>query len=481
MTTSNQSHYPDNSPFSPLHERLQRGLTQIGFETPTPIQASVIPGGLQGRDLLACAQTGSGKTAAFLLPILHRLLEQQEKDRQIHGKPVRKTRVLVLAPTRELAAQIKDHFSEIACFTNLRGAAVFGGVSMGPQESAFRTGVDIVVATPGRLLDHFSQGNVNMTGLEYLVLDEADRMLDMGFLPDIKRILKWLPKTPRQTMLFSATLPEAIVSLADSLLSDPLAVNIERPPMVAEGIEHVAYPVVDVLKQHLLLKMLSDEAIQTAIVFTRTKHRANRLAEFLMEKGISCDTFHSNKRQPQRTKALKDFKMGAIKLLIATDIAARGIDVEALSHVINFDVPHLPDDYIHRSGRTARANMKGIAFTLVSPQEVYDFKRIENHIGKTIKRVNLDDFDYSARPKEALEIPLPVRLAAHRAKRADERARSAAKASNRQKSPEAEKTAPTAAPARKGGYTKFKKDASRPEQRGGRDSGPGPGRGRRYS
>ncbi len=429
--TSNQSQPSVTSLFSNIHERLQRGIDKLGFEKPTPIQAEVIPAGLEGRDLLACAETGSGKTAAFLIPVLNRLLAQQEIDREEHGRPLRQTRVLILAPTRELAAQIKDHFSEISCFTNIRGAAVFGGVSMGPQETAFRKGVEIIVATPGRLLDHLSRDYVNFKGLEYLILDEADRMLDMGFLPDIKKVMRYLPKTPRQTMLFSATLPETIVKLANELLTNPHAVNIERPPMTAEGIEHVAYPVADVLKQHLLGELLEDKAIESAIVFTRTKHRANRLAEFLSERGILCDTFHSNRRQAQRTKALKDFKMGAIRLLIATDIAARGIDVEALSHVINFDVPHLPDDYIHRSGRTARANMKGIAFTLVSPHEVYDFRRIENHIGKKINRVTLDDFDYAARPKEALEIPLPVRLAAHRAKRADERARSAAKAGKR--------------------------------------------------
>lgn len=464
MTQFTNSQNSDTSPFSALHERLQRGIEQLGFTEATPIQASVIPAGLEGRDLLACAQTGSGKTAAFLLPVLHRLLEQQDKDREIHGKPMRKTRVLIIAPTRELAAQIKDHFSEIATFTNLRGAAVFGGVSMGPQESAFRSGVDIVVATPGRLLDHMSQGNVRFTGLEYLVLDEADRMLDMGFLPDIKRVLSQLPKTHRQTMLFSATLPEQIVDLAQKLMKNPLSVNIERPPMVADGIEHVAYPVPDVLKQHLLLRILKSEDIQSAIVFTRTKHRANRLAEFLTERDFSCDTFHSNKRQAQRTKALKDFKSGAVKLLIATDIAARGIDVEALSHVINFDVPHMPDDYIHRSGRTARANMKGIAFTLLSSGEVYDFRRIETHIGKKINRITLEDFDYAERPKESLEIPLNVRLAAHRAKRSDERKRSAAKANNK-KSADTKST--KAEPEKKGTFhSKFSKDPSRGGVRG---------------
>jgi ATP-dependent RNA helicase RhlE len=457
MTNLNSQHQTTN-PFSLLHERLQRGIEQLGFSKPTPIQTSVISAGIEGRDLLACAQTGSGKTAAFLLPLLHRLLIQQEADRQQHGKPLRHTRALIIAPTRELAAQIKDHFSELACFTNLRGAAIFGGVSMGPQESAFRTGVDIMVATPGRLLDHFSNDYAKLDNLEYLILDEADRMLDMGFLPDIKRVMQNLPRKPRQTMLFSATLPEPIVKLAETLLNKPLAVNIERPPMTAEGIEHLAYPVPDVLKQHLLHHLLDEKSIQSAIVFTRTKHRANRLAEFLGERGISCETFHSNKRQTQRTLALKNFKNGTARLLIATDIAARGIDVEALSHVINFDVPHLPDDYIHRSGRTARANQQGISLSLVSPHEVYDFRRIENHIDQKIRRLTVEDFDYKARPEEKLEVPLGVRLAAHRARRSEERARSAAKAAKRSQ-PEQKKSEP----AKKGKsfFSKFKKDSGR--------------------
>ncbi len=440
MTTSQNSQQIDAVPFSTLNERLQKAVKSMGFLKPTPVQASVIPAGLKGRDLLACAQTGSGKTAAFLLPVLNRLLESQEADKIAGKRFERKTSVLIIAPTRELAAQINEHFSDLSRFTNLSGAAIFGGVGMGPQERAFRSGVDVIAATPGRLLDHFSRGYANLEHLKYLILDEADRMLDMGFLPDIRKVLAQLPKTPRQTMLFSATMPEPILKLADTLLKNPFSINLERPPMVAGGIEHVHYPVPDILKQHLLYKMLSDKTIQTAIIFTRTKHRANRLAEFLSERKIKCDTIHANRRQAQRTKALNDFKSGAIRILVATDIAARGIDVEALSHVINFDVPHLPDDYIHRSGRTARANMKGIACTLVSPGEIIDFRRIENHIGMKIRRVTLEDFDYSARPKEALEIPLGVRLAAHRAKRADERARAAKKQGNKTNSPKPQKS-----------------------------------------
>lgn len=452
--------------FTTLHSRLQRGLEKLGFVNPTPVQESVIAPGMQGRDLFACAETGSGKTAAFLLPVLDQLLQQQEKDRQQHGRPVPRTRVLILAPTRELAAQIREHFSEIACFTNLRAAAIFGGVSMGPQEDAFKSKVDIIVATPGRLLDHMGNQTADFKDLTHLILDEADRMLDMGFLPDLRRIMRQLPTTPRQTMLFSATMPPTIVSLAEELLKNPLRLNIERPPMTAEGIDHIAYPVPDVLKHHLLLRLLNEKKVESAIIFTRTKHRANQLAEFLLSNRVACDTFHSNRRQTQRTKALKDFRTGAIKLLIATDIAARGIDVEALSHVINFDVPHLPDDYIHRSGRTARASMQGIALTLVSPQEVFDFRKIETHIGQSISRHRIEDFDYNARPKEQLEIPLPLRIAAHRAKRAEERARSAAKAARKNPSPAPAPATitPKQKPPRPK-YLKFRKEAGNSQHR----------------
>ncbi len=452
--------------FKSLHSRLQRGLDQLGFVNPTPVQESVIEPGLQGRDLFACAETGSGKTAAFLLPILHRLLLQQETDRQKFGKPQPRTRVLILAPTRELAAQIREHFSQIATFTNLRGAAIFGGVSMGPQENAFRSKVDIVVATPGRLLDHMKNDYVDFSALNCLVLDEADRMLDMGFLSDLRRIMRQLPKTPRQTMLFSATMPDTIVNLAEELLRNPVRLNIERPPMTAEGIEHIAFPVADVLKHHLLLRLLNTQKVESAIVFARTKHRANQLAEFLLNNGVACDTFHSNRRQPQRTKALKDFRTGAVKLLIATDIAARGIDVEALSHVINFDVPHLPDDYIHRSGRTARASMSGIALTLVSPQEVHDFRKIETHIGQSIKREKLADFDYNFRPEQQLEIPLPLRIAAHRAKRAEERARSAAKAARKSPVPAASPLLTPKQKPERPKHIRFRKEGNHSTHRG---------------
>jgi ATP-dependent RNA helicase RhlE len=419
-----KSHQFAASIFTSLHPDIQKGLKKMGFEKPTEIQEKVISAGIKGRDLLASAQTGSGKTAAFLLPVMHRLLEAGVDKKK-------KIRALILAPTRELAAQIKDHFVELSDFTRLTGAAVFGGVNMGPQEKAFRRGVDIMVATPGRLLDHFTRDYAQLKDLDCLILDEADRMLDMGFLPDIKRVLAKLPKTPRQTMLFSATMPEPIIKLSDRLLNNPFTVDIERPPMTASGIEHIAYPVPDRLKQFLLHHLLENNSIGSAIVFTRTKHRANRLTEFLQDRKIKCDAIHANKSQTKRIKALDDFKNGRIRLLIATDIAARGIDVEALSHVVNFDVPHLPDDYIHRSGRTARANMEGTSCIFVSTLEKKDFYNIEKHIGKNMPKITLEDFDYKFQPTERLEIPLSIRIANHRAKKAEERKRAAANAKRR--------------------------------------------------
>src|SRR5438552_8003697 len=359
----------------------------MGFTRPTPIQQDAIPPGLQGRDVLACAMTGSGKTAAFLLPILHRLM----------GQPRGVTRVLVLAPTRELAAQIDEHRRDLARFTRLSGAAIFGGVAMDPQERAFSRGVDVLVATPGRLLDHFQHPYAKLSGLEVLVLDEADRMLDMGFLPDIKRILRALPATRRQTLLFSATLPPAITALARELLHDPATINVERPSAPAVGISHAAYPVASELKLPLLLEFLRQPGVRNALVFTRTKHRANRLADGLSRRGVAAERIHGNRSQSQRTHALAAFKSGAARVLVATDVAARGIDVTGLSHVVNFDVPALPDDYIHRSGRTARAEAVGDAVTFVSPQEEGDFRAIERAVGRRIERITLPDFDYTAR------------------------------------------------------------------------------------
>ena len=403
-----------------LHPDLLKGIRELGFTRPTPIQAEAIPPALNGRDVLACAMTGSGKTAAFLLPLLHRLL----------GKPRRTTRVLILTPTRELAAQILEDLNALAVHTPLSGAAVYGGVGMGPQEHAFRSGVDVIVATPGRLLDHFRQPYAKLDGIEHLVLDEADRMLDMGFLPDIRRVLRHIP-AKRQTLFFSATMPEPIAVLAREMLKDPVTISTERQSKPAVGITQAVYPVSQDLKAALLVELLKRDLVREALVFTRTKHRANRVAEYLVAAGVRAERIHGNRSQPQRTQALEGFKAGRYRVLVATDIAARGIDVEALSHVVNFDVPAVPDDYIHRVGRTGRAQLTGDAFTFVSREEEGDLHAIERAIGRTLPRVTIADFDYAARPQARLEVPIAQRIAEIRARKSEERARARAKAERR--------------------------------------------------
>jgi ATP-dependent RNA helicase RhlE len=375
---------------------------------------------MSGRDLLACAMTGSGKTAAFLLPILHRLI----------GRPRRTTRALVLTPTRELAAQILEDFNGLAVHTALTGAAVYGGVGMGPQEHAFRSGVDLIVATPGRLLDHFRSQYARLEGIEHLVLDEADRMLDMGFLPDIRRILKHIP-VKRQTLFFSATMPPPIAALASDMLRQPATINLQRNAAPAVGITQAVYPVAQDLKASLFIQLLERGLMREALVFTRTKHRANRLADHLVRHRVNAARIHGNRSQAQRTEALAGFKSGKYRVLVATDIAARGIDVEALSHVVNFDVPAVPDDYIHRVGRTGRAELTGDAFTFVAPDEESDLRAIERAIGRSLPRVTLPDFDYKARPQAKLEIPIAERIAAIRARKADERSRARVNAERR--------------------------------------------------
>jgi ATP-dependent RNA helicase RhlE len=410
-------------PFSSLqlHPSLLKGIKELGFARPTPIQADAIPPALEGRDVLACAMTGSGKTAAFLLPILHRLI----------GKPRGTTRALVLTPTRELAAQILEDFNDLAIHTPVTGAAIFGGVGMGPQEHAFRTGVDVLIATPGRLLDHFRAPYAKLPGIEYLVLDEADRMLDMGFLPDIRRVLRHLPAR-RQTLFFSATMPAPIIELTRELLHHPATISLERKAMPAVGITQAVYPVAQELKASLFLALLQRDEMEEALVFTRTKHRANRLQAFLVKQGIKAERIHGNRSQAQRTEALAGFKSGRYRVLVATDIAARGIDVEALGHVVNFDVPTAPEDYIHRVGRTARAEATGDAFTFVAPEEEPELRGIERAIGRRLPRVTVPDFDYRARPETKLEVPLAERIAQIRAKKAEDRERAKAKAARRE-------------------------------------------------
>gem|GEM_PF-223110 len=379
--------------FSDLHPHLHRATHDLGFEQPTPIQAKTIPPGLAGRDVLACAMTGSGKTAAFLLPILERL----------RHRPPGATRALVLSPTRELAAQTTLHFRDLARHLKLRAAAVYGGVGMGPQVQAFRRGVDLIVACPGRLLDHFRQPYARLAELEVLVLDEADCMLDMGFLPDIKRILKHLPPV-EQRLLFSATMPLPIAKLADGFLKQPVKLDIGRPAAPAAKVEQAIFEVPQALKPSLLLALLRQDAVRSALVFTRTKHRADRLTRALDRQGVAVDRIHGNRTQGQRTKALEGFKCGRTRVLVATDIAARGIDVASLSHVFNFDVPNLAEDYIHRVGRTARAEESGIALTFVAPQERGDLRTIENAVGRLPRR-RLEGFDLAAAPAAGVWTP----------------------------------------------------------------------------
>jgi ATP-dependent RNA helicase RhlE len=400
-------------PFTHLKLRpaLTKAIKELGFVRPTPIQAEAVPPALDGRDLIACAQTGSGKTAAFLLPIINRLI----------ARPRRTTRALILAPTRELAAQILEDFNALAVHTPVTGAAVYGGVGMGPQEHAFRSGVDLIIATPGRLIDHMRSPYARLSQIEHLVLDEADRMLDMGFLPEIRRILARLP-TRRQTLLFSATMPAPIVVLAGEMLHEPVSIQLQRQAAPASGITQAVYPVPQERKSALIVHLLRRQTMTQALIFTRTKHRANRLADALVQAGIRAERIHGNRSQPQRAAALAGFKNGAFPVLVATDIAARGIDVDELGHVVNFDVPQAPQDYIHRVGRTGRAEATGEAFTFVSPEEEADLRAIERTIARRLPRVTVPDFDYTARPKHRAGIAPAQRFAEMRARTRRDRA-----------------------------------------------------------
>ncbi|HZX67363.1 MAG TPA: DEAD/DEAH box helicase [Candidatus Elarobacter sp.] len=354
-----------------------RAVRELGFTVPTPVQVAAIPPALAGKDVLASAQTGTGKTAAFALPILERLALL----------PRKKTHALILAPTRELAAQIAAHFAALAKGTDLRVAAIFGGVGFGAQISAFARGTEIIVATPGRLMDLMNQGAARLGNVSLLVLDEADRMLDMGFLPAVKRITAKLP-TPRQTLFFSATIAPEVLELTRSLLHDPVRVEItpRSNATTAAGITHTAYTIPQQSKTDLLVELLKDNNIFSAIAFTRTKARANRLALALEKHNVPAERIHGDRSQAQRTRALADFKRGKLRVLVATDLAARGIDVVDLGHVVNFDVPMVPEDYVHRVGRTARAEQTGDAITFVSHEEERLFRDIEKAVGRRIDR-----------------------------------------------------------------------------------------------
>ena len=370
-----------------LDPALVKAVDALGYEAPTPIQREAIPPVLAGRDVIGTAQTGSGKTAAFLLPILQRLM------RGTHGR----TRALVLSPTRELAAQIEAAFRGFAKGTRLRAHAVYGGVGMAPQEHALRGGVDVVVATPGRLLDHMGRRNVDFRGLEVLVLDEADRMLDMGFLPDVRRIVGALPRD-RQTLLFSATMPPGIEQLSRGIMRNPVRIAVSPPYRPPPTIRHEAFPVPSHLKTALLVRLLGREDMISVLVFVRTKRRADRVARQVAETGFPVARIHGDRSQSQRETALEGFRSGRHQILVATDVAARGLDVEGITHVINYDVPAVPLDYVHRVGRTARMEAEGGAITLVAPEEDGDMRGIERILGRSIPRVTLPDFDYMAPP-----------------------------------------------------------------------------------
>ena len=395
-----------------LSPALLKSIQAKGYSNPSEIQQEAIPEILKGKDILAGAQTGTGKTAAFALPILHRLQNAESKRRRV--------RVLVLVPTRELASQVGESFRDYGSNLRFRTSVLYGGVSINTQIDKIRKGVDIVVATPGRLLDHLNQKTLKLSELETFVLDEADRMLDMGFIRDIKKILKYLPDE-KQNLLFSATFPNEIKALADNLLNAPKRIQVRSSNSTAEKVVQVVYPVDKSRKRELLAHCIKEEGWFQVLVFSRTKHGANKLAQQLSKEGIDADAFHGNKSQAQRTRALKDFKDSKTQVLVATDIAARGIDINLLPQVVNFDLPYVPEDYIHRIGRTARAGQEGKAISLVSADEHKLLFDIEKLLNSPIPRKTIEGFE----PTQNLSTEAPKSRGSRRRK-----------PSNRSKGPE---------------------------------------------
>jgi ATP-dependent RNA helicase RhlE len=395
-----------------LSSALLKSIQAKGYSNPSEIQQEAIPEILKGKDILAGAQTGTGKTAAFALPILHRLQNAESKRRRV--------RVLVLVPTRELASQVGESFRDYGSNLRFRTSVLYGGVSINTQIDKIRKGVDIVVATPGRLLDHLNQKTLKLSELETFVLDEADRMLDMGFIRDIKKILQYLPDE-KQNLLFSATFPNEIKALADSLLNAPKRIQVRSSNSTAEKVVQVVYPVDKSRKRELLAHCIKEEGWFQVLVFSRTKHGANKLAQQLSKEGIDADAFHGNKSQAQRTRALKDFKDSKTQVLVATDIAARGIDINLLPQVVNFDLPYVPEDYIHRIGRTARAGQEGKAISLVSADEHKLLFDIEKLLNSPIPRETIEGFE----PTQNLSTEAPKSRGSRRRK-----------PSNRSKGPE---------------------------------------------
>ena len=381
-----------------FHPAIAASIKEAGYVTPTPIQQQSIPTVMQGRDVMGLAQTGTGKTAAFALPILNRLMDG----------PRGKVRALIVAPTRELAEQIHESFMTLGKQTRLKSVTVYGGVNVNPQIHALRNGVEIVVACPGRLLDHIGQGTIDLSHLDVLVLDEADQMFDMGFLPDIRRILGHIP-AKRQTLLFSATMPPSINKLAHDILNDPVTVQVGNtaPPVT---VSHALYPVEQHLKTALLLELLKHTDTDSVLIFTRTKHRAKRLGEQLEHAGYKAASLQGNLSQNRRQAALDGFRDGTYQILVATDIAARGIDVSQISHVVNYDIPDTPEAYVHRIGRTGRAAKSGDAFTMVCSEDTIMVRTIEKKLGSALERRTIADFDYTVpAPKKDAEFARPPR------------------------------------------------------------------------
>jgi len=374
-----------------LAPQVLQAVHDAGYTHPTPIQAEAIPLALSGRDLIALAPTGTGQTAGFTLPIVHRLISEPLTNES--GELVRRVRALILVPTRELAAPVEESFRKYGKHSDLRVVPIYGGVAMEPQLKAFKQGVDVVVATPGRLLDHMERETVSFSDLEVLVLDEADRMLDMGFAPQLNKIVREIPAY-RQTLLFSATMPPEVEALARKYLRKPIVVQVGRRSETASGVTHAVYPVAHSKKTDLLVELLKNFDMDSVLIFTRTKHGADRVVRHLEEGGVKATAMHSDKSQGERTRALEDFKQGKIRVLVATDIAQRGLDVTGISHVINYDVPQEPEDYVHRIGRTGRAAASGDAFTFMSPDEISMVRTIERVIGQQIPRISVPGFDF---------------------------------------------------------------------------------------
>ncbi len=381
-----------------LNVALLRAITEQGYTDPTPIQQQAIPAILAGRDILAGAQTGTGKTAGFTLPLLQLL------NRHPHERNHRHVRALIVTPTRELAAQVEESVKSYGLHLPLRSTVIFGGVKIGPQIQRLRQGVDIIVATPGRLLDHVQQGNIDLSKIEILVLDEADRMLDMGFIHDIRRIIKLVPKK-RQTLLFSATFSNEIRRLSEGLLHSPENIDVAPRNTTAERISQLVHPVAKSSKRALLSFLIGSNDWRQVLVFTRTKHGANRLAQQLERDGLTSAAIHGNKSQGARTRALSEFKCGKVRVLVATDIAARGLDIELLPHVVNYELPNIPEDYVHRIGRTGRAGSDGEAISLVSPDENSFLRGIEKLLGKKIPRKEIEGFDQGSVSDEQASEP----------------------------------------------------------------------------